>query len=152
MEAETCLKDALLKAASNLPSKYRLISNFNLLYILLTVQSLRKKMDFQRVMKSGESWSDRNFVLIATNQISSSVMTRFGFSVSKRIGNAVIRNQMKRRLRSIVYKFDYNEGWNAVLIARKGSIGCTYKEIESSVSRLLIKSGMATDRLKSKTR
>jgi ribonuclease P protein component len=119
---------------------------------LLTVQSLRKQLDFQRVMKSGESWADRKFVLVATNQMPSAVTTRFGFSVSKRIGNAVIRNQMKRRLRSIVYGFDFNEGWDAVLIARKGSIDCTYKEIESSVSRLLIKSGMAADRSESKTR
>ena len=116
------------------------------------LQSLRKKLDFQRVMESGESWSDLKFVLVASNQIPSSVTTRFGFSVSKRIGNAVIRNQMKRRLRSIVYSFDYAGGRDAVLIARRGSIGCTYKEIERSVSGLLIKSGIATDRLESKTR
>ena len=117
-----------------------------------TLQSLRKKLDFQRVMESGESWSDRKFVLVASNQTPPSVTTRFGFSVSKRIGNAVIRNQMKRRLRTVVTNCDCSGGWDAVLIARKGSVGCTYKEIERSVSRLLIKSGIATDRLESKTR
>ena len=105
-----------------------------------TLQSLRKKLDFQRVMESGESWSDRKVVLVASNQTPPSVTTRFGFSVSKRIGNAVIRNQMKRRLRTVVTNCEYRGGWDAVLIARKGYVGCTYKEIERSVSRLLIKS------------
>ena len=115
-----------------------------------TLQSLRKQLDFQRVMESGESWSDRKFVRVASSQTPSSTETRFGFSVSKRIGNAVIRNQMKRRLRSIVCRLDYVGGWDAVLIARKGSIGGNYKEIEISVSRLLIKSGIAANRLESK--
>jgi len=119
---------------------------------LPTIQSLRKKLDFQRVMKSGESWSDRKFVLVASSQTPSLIATRFGFSVSKRIGNAVIRNQMKRRLRVIVSGFDYIGGWDAILIARKGSIGCNYKEIEISVSKLLIKSGMTANRLESKER
>ena len=48
--------------------------------------------------------------------------------------------------------FDYIGGWDAILIARKGSIGCNYKEIEISVSKLLIKSGMTANRLESKER
>ncbi len=101
-------------------------------------------------MESGESWADRKFVLVAKNQKSTFVTTRFGFSISKRIGNAVARNQMKRRLRSIVGSFNHNVGWDVVLIARKGAIDAKYQEIERSVSGLLIKAGISIDERESK--
>ena len=58
---------------------------------------LRANQDFQRVRREGRSWSSPLAVLIAAPNAADH--TRFGFAVGKRIGNAVTRNRVKRRLR-----------------------------------------------------
>ena len=68
--------------------------------------------------------------------------TRFGFSVSKRIGNAVARNKMKRRLKSAALRARVQEGWDIVVIARQGARTADYWTLRRSMNRLLNRSGV----------
>ena len=68
--------------------------------------------------------------------------TRFGFSVSKRIGNAVARNKMKRRLKSAAIRTRVQEGWDIVVIARQGARTADYWTLRRSLNRLLNRSGV----------
>ena len=62
---------------------------------------------------------------------------RFGFIVSKRIGNSVVRNRVKRRMREAVRLTEVTRGWDAVLIARIGTENAGYYEIKRATGNLL---------------
>lgn len=63
--------------------------------------------------------------------------SRFCFVTSKRVGNAVIRNRVKRRLREVVRNADTAPGWDAILIARRGAGAADFSRLENSVHNLM---------------
>ena len=98
---------------------------------------LRKSKDFAAVRREGKSWADRRLVLVARR--TDGEHSRFGFSVSKRVGNAVVRNRVKRRLREAarVELLPHMEsGWDFVVIARKDAASADYHRLNRSLLRL----------------
>jgi ribonuclease P protein component len=69
-------------------------------------------------------------------------LTRCGFAVGRRVGKAVVRNRIKRRLREILRKMSLSPGWDIVLIARIPAAQADYKRLEKSVLALLMKAGI----------
>jgi ribonuclease P protein component len=63
--------------------------------------------------------------------------SRFSFQVSKRIGNAVIRNRVRRRLREVVRLTPVKAGWDAVFIARRGAEKAKYQQLKQATDNLL---------------
>jgi ribonuclease P protein component len=63
--------------------------------------------------------------------------SRFGFLVSKRIGNAVVRNKVKRRLREAVRLNPVKVGWDALFIVRRGAGTAKYQELKDAADNLL---------------
>ena len=76
--------------------------------------------------------------------------TRFGLVVSKAVGNSVVRNRIKRRLRGILRGVSVHQGWDIVISARPGSASASYISLESAVAgmfkqaELLIQGGPRT--------
>ena len=101
---------------------------------------LRKSRDFATVRREGKSRSDGRLVVIARRGDST---TRFGFSVSKRLGNAVTRNKIKRRLKSAAASAKVQEGWDVVVIARQGARPSSFWELRRSLFRLLGRLGIS---------
>ena len=63
---------------------------------------------------------------------------KIGFSVSKKLGNAVLRNKIRRRIREI-YRTNEDEllsGFDLVIVARRGSTQAAYRELEADFLRL----------------
>jgi ribonuclease P protein component len=103
---------------------------------------LRLNADFQRVRQKGRSWANRFVVLCALpNELEHS---RFGFAASKRIGKAVVRNRVRRRMREAVrLRFaEIDEGWDMVFIARSATAGSNYAELSGAVENLLMSANL----------
>ena len=95
---------------------------------------LTSSKDFAAVRSRGRSWSDHLFVLgVRRNSLD---VSRVGFSVGKRNGNAVIRNRLKRRLREAVRRLPLREGFDIVLVARRGAASADFDGLCRSLGQL----------------
>ncbi len=101
---------------------------------------LRKASDFQAVRSGGKSWA--NPLLALRYRPNGLDETRFGFSVGKRVGNAVVRNRVKRRLRECVRQTLLKNGWDLVFMARQPAAQASYQELAHSAQELLAKAGV----------
>jgi len=106
-------------------------------------QRLRKNSDFRRVYNRGKSVASYCLVLYYYPNRENIDHNRFGFSISKKLGKAVVRNKLKRRLREIMrLKTDLKKGYDLVIIARRPAINLDYTELEGEVDKLLHKAGL----------
>jgi ribonuclease P protein component len=106
---------------------------------------VRENKRFQEIRRTGRSYTNELLVLcVLPNDLPYS---RFGFSVSSRIGNAVTRNRIKRRLREAVrLRMDQIvKGWDAVFIARNPIRSADYHAMDAACARLLRRAHLLID-------
>lgn len=97
---------------------------------------VKRTIDFSAIFKEGTSVANRQFVIYQLSQ--SKDHFRVGLSISKKLGNAVTRNRIKRRLRHIVLDFSpYLVPADFVIIARKGVETLTYQEMTKNLCHVL---------------
>ena len=103
---------------------------------------VRLSSDFRRIRREGKSWAHRLVVLRVLHN--DREYSRFGFAVSKGIGNAVTRNRVRRRMREVVrlQRGSIEGGWDAVFIARPSIRQATYAEIESAIENLVARADL----------
>lgn len=99
-------------------------------------QSLKKNRDFQNVYKKGTSFANSYLVMyILENGLQEN---RIGISVSKKVGNSVVRHHLTRLIRES-YRLSEEHfccGIDIVVIARTSAKGRNYHEIESALIHL----------------
>ena len=99
-------------------------------------ESLKKNKDFQTVYRQGKSYANKYLVLyIMENQTEKN---RIGISVSKKVGNSVVRHHLTRLIRES-YRLQeecFQRGYDLVVIARHSAKDVTYKEMESALIHL----------------
>ena len=98
---------------------------------------IRKNMEFKNIYKVGKNYWNRNLILyVKKNGLDE---TRVGYTITKKIGNAVIRNKIRRRMKEI-YRLNFHnvkEGYDLVFIAKRSINDISYKELESSVIHIM---------------
>jgi len=109
-------------------------------------QRVRSSLDFARIRRHGRSVAGRLLALGWVRQPALVGRARVGFSVGKRIGGAVVRNRVKRRLREAVRHelATLPVGWDLVFSARPAAAAATSAELAAEVGMLLTRSGLRT--------
>ncbi|WP_010279238.1 ribonuclease P protein component [Paenibacillus senegalensis] len=108
---------------------------------------LAKREDFNKVYRMGRSSANHQFVLYF-RKIPDSPHLRVGVSVSKKVGNAVVRNRIRRLVKEIIrLHLERIEGkGDLIFIARKPAAGMDYEQIRKSLLHLLKKAGLLKKR------
>ena len=99
-------------------------------------ESLKRNADFQNVYKNGKSYANRYLVMyVLENQTG---RNRLGISVSKKVGNSIVRHRVTRLIRES-YRLQedmFNSGLDMVVIARKSAKDKTCQDIGSALQHL----------------
>ena len=100
------------------------------------VNSIKKNEDFKMVYQQGKSYANKYLVMYVKK--SESETGRIGISVSKKIGNSVVRHRIARLIRESyrLSESKFHSGWDMVVVARQGAKGRNYFEINSAMLHL----------------
>ena len=112
-------------------------------------ESLKKNQDFQKVYRNGTSKGNRYLVMyVLKNQY---MKNRLGISVSKKVGNSVVRHRLTRLIRESyrLNEAEFENSLDIVVVARPQAKDRTYQEIESALMHLAGKRKEHKEKLKS---
>ena len=99
-------------------------------------ESLKKNSYFQNIYKNGTSLANRYFVMyVLENNLEKN---RLGISVSKKVGNSVVRHRVTRLVRESyrLREAMFNSGLDIVVVARKTAASVGYSQIEEALLHL----------------
>ncbi len=107
--------------------------------------SIKKNSDFQKVYKNGKSYANRNLVMYVIKN--SEKMSRIGISVSKKVGNSVVRHRITRLIREC---YRLNESriknhYDIVVVVRVQASNADYHELLKSYLHLCKLHGILAD-------
>lgn len=99
---------------------------------------VKKSSEIEMIVKYKQSKANKHFVIYKKENHGNSHF-RFAVSVSKKYGNAVERNKIKRKVREIISKFDIVEVFDVFVVVRISSKGISFSEIKDSITSLVKK-------------
>lgn len=104
---------------------------------------LRKRPDFLRVQAEGRRRSGRHVTAVVLASSVAEARARFGLVVTRKLGGAVVRNRIKRRLREVLRRVGMRlSGSDVVLLARRSAADAPWDELVADVSRALAVNGV----------
>lgn len=106
--------------------------------------SLKKNEDFRNIYSKKSSKADKLFVLYSYHREDENECNRLGISVSKKVGNSVIRHRVKRLIKECYRSFEVDvvSRTDIVVVARQPSKDATYRDIRNSLIRLFKKKNL----------
>lgn len=106
---------------------------------MINTESLKKNNEFRTVYRRGKSVSNKLLVLYKLpNNLD---RNRLGISVSKKVGNSVVRSRITRLIRESYrgHEDQVSIGWDLVIIARNPANGATFHEISQAMDNVFKK-------------
>ncbi len=99
-------------------------------------ESLKKNHQFQFVYKNGRSYANKYLVMYIKEN--GTDRNRIGISVSKKVGNSIVRHRVTRLIRESyrLHEAIFNSGLDIVIVARASAASVDYFEIEKSLLHL----------------
>ncbi len=97
---------------------------------------IKSSREYTEIINDGKSVRSNNFSIFYRN---SNDKNRYGISIPKKTGKAVIRNKIKRRIKNIIdnNKSSMQSSYDYVIIVRKGILELTYADIEKELLKLM---------------
>ena len=107
-----------------------------------TTQSLKGNYAFRRLYTKGKSSVQPAVVLYCRKN--GSGRNRLGLTTGTKVGKAVVRNRVRRRLREIyrLHEGEFRQGWDLVVVARSRAAEAPYGELEAQVLKAAGKLGL----------
>lgn len=99
-------------------------------------ESLKKNRDFQYVYRNGRSYANKYLIMYCMEN--NQEKNRLGISVSKKVGNSVVRHHVTRLIRESyrLHESIFNSGLDIVVIAKRSAAEISYREVESAMLHL----------------
>ncbi len=103
------------------------------------IETIKDKNLFNNIIKKGKFKKNQYYVIYS--QEKEDLGINYGIAISKKVGNAVTRNKLKRQTRSIIdnHRILFKNKHNYIIMIRKSCVGIAYKPLESSLMELLEK-------------
>jgi ribonuclease P protein component len=118
------------------------------------IARLKQRSEFLRVARTQKKWVTPGLIIQVRHHSpqddknSEHPLLRIGFTVSRKVGNAVQRNRAKRRLRAIVEDLMPRHalhGFDYVVIGRRGTLNRSFRALEDDMRKALKKLGTYQD-------
>jgi len=111
-----------------------------------TLDMLRSPLDFRAVQSDGRSRVSP--LLVMRYRRNGLELTRYGISTGRRLGSAVVRNTLRRRLRTVLRSLAGRvaQGWDILLVVRPPAATATQAELGLALERLLLAAGLMEGR------
>lgn len=103
---------------------------------------IRSATDFRALQSEGHSRVHP--LLVMRYRSNGQEVTRYGISTGRRIGSAVLRNRIRRRLRTVLRELgaQVGPGWDVLIISRPAAASATQAELRLALERLLRATGL----------
>jgi ribonuclease P protein component len=101
------------------------------------VPTIRSREDFARISEKGRSRADR--LMVVRFVPNGRDYDRFGISTGRRLGGAVQRNRLRRRLREVLRRApnDSGHGWDVLIVVRPAAVDASFDELRTALEHLL---------------
>ena len=101
---------------------------------------MRRPSDFEKIFSQGSRYSSKTMTIwLKSNK---DFDTMVGFSVSRKVGNSVKRNLIKRRLKEAVKTLLPDEGWTLFISVKPSIVNLTFKQIFFDIKKFLTINGV----------
>jgi ribonuclease P protein component len=100
--------------------------------------SLRRQADFARLRRHGRRFSTKSLVIYCSDPLAGDASSLIGITVSKSIGKAVLRNQIRRRLAAIVREsLATKDAMRLLVVARPAAAETSFADLHAEVTSAL---------------
>lgn len=104
--------------------------------LLKKINIIKSNNEFAFIMKKGKAYKEKDFIIFLYDK--KEKYYRIGIAVPKKIGNAVVRNKLKRQIKEIITKNSIALTNNdCIILIRKEILNIDYKTIEEKLLKLI---------------
>jgi len=99
------------------------------------INIIKENREFDRIIRTKKAYKYKDYVIYLERN--ESEIHKFGFSVGKKVGNAVTRNKIKRQIKSIIDEKNYEKGFNCIIIVKKSVLDKDFSIMKEELQKAL---------------
>ncbi|NLL44344.1 MAG: ribonuclease P protein component [Mollicutes bacterium] len=104
------------------------------------INIIKSNRDFERIINNQKPYIYKDFIVYVERTTEN--IYRFGISIGKKVGKAVVRNRLKRQLKNIIDKKIYQKGFNCIIMIKKDILNKNFHEMEKDLNHIFEKIGI----------